>query len=337
MVKSNSGRMLATLAIGLMVTLAAVDIAEARRAGGGFGSRGTRTFSAPPVTRTAPAPAAPIDRTMTNQPSNQPAATRSPTAQGQPGAAARRPGLFGGFGGSMLGGLMMGGLIGMMLGQGLGGGIGFMGLLLQIALIIGAVMLFKRMFGQKRTPAYAGQTASRSPFPGQNPPAEKSPFSIPSIGGTSTVSPAPRGPKVVDDVEVGGTDLDYFEDVLKKLQAAYGQEDYAALRQLTTPEAMSYLAEELSENATQGVRNEVKDVQLVQGDVAEAWSEDGTNYATVAMRYESVDVMRDRKTGAVVSGDPSQPTESVELWTFVRKPRGEWLVSAIQGVDDKAA
>jgi hypothetical protein len=51
----------ATLALGMMVTLVAVDFAEARRAsGGGFGSRGTRTFDAPAATRTAPAPAAPL-------------------------------------------------------------------------------------------------------------------------------------------------------------------------------------------------------------------------------------------------------------------------------------
>ena len=53
------------MAIGLTVALTVVDVAEARRSGGGFGSRGTRTFSQPPVTRTAPTNAAPIDRSMT--------------------------------------------------------------------------------------------------------------------------------------------------------------------------------------------------------------------------------------------------------------------------------
>jgi predicted lipid-binding transport protein (Tim44 family) len=97
---------------------------------------------------------------------------------------------------------------------------------------------------------------------------------------------------------------------------------------------MSYLAEELGENATKGVRNEVRDVHLVQGDVAEAWNESGTDYATVAMRYESIDVMLDRATGRVVSGDAERPTEAVELWTFVRKAGGDWQVSAIQAVEE---
>ena len=72
----------------------------------------------------------------------------------------------------------------------------------------------------------------------------------------------------------------------------------AALRRITTPEAMSYLAEELSENATKGVKNEVRDVHLVQGDVAESWAEDKMEYATVAMRYEAIDYVVDRQSGA---------------------------------------
>ena len=32
-----------------------------------------------------------------------------------------------------------------------------------------------------------------------------------------------------------------------------------------------------------------------------------------------------------VEGDPDNLTEAVELWTFVRRPGGEWQVSAIQG------
>jgi predicted lipid-binding transport protein (Tim44 family) len=48
------------------------------------------------------------------------------------------------------------------------------------------------------------------------------------------------------------------------------------------------------------------------------------------MRYESRDVMRDRATGNVVSGDPEAVTEATELWTFVRPRNGDWKLSAIQ-------
>jgi predicted lipid-binding transport protein (Tim44 family) len=34
----------------------------------------------------------------------------------------------------------------------------------------------------------------------------------------------------------------------------------------------------------------------------------------------------------LVSGDPKTPVESEELWTFVRRRGGNWLLSAIQQV-----
>ena len=54
----------AALAIGLVMSLAVVDHADARR-GGSFGSRGARTYAAPPPTATAPTAASPVQRSMT--------------------------------------------------------------------------------------------------------------------------------------------------------------------------------------------------------------------------------------------------------------------------------
>lgn len=312
------GRGLAMLAVALMVMMTVVDVAEARRAGGGFGSRGTRTFTTPSTTRTSPTDAQPIDRTMTRQQSAQPSAGRNTTANNP------RPGLFGGFGGSLLGGLMLGGLVGMLLGHGLGGGVGFLGLILQVLLIAGVFMFLRRMFAQKNAPAYAGAARSMQNDNGSD-------FEIPRIGGGNRQAPAQSKPG--DEIGIGQSDLDQFESILKELQSAYAAEDFRTLRQITTPEAMSYLAEELGDNATQGLKNDVRDVHLVQGDVAEAWREGTDEYATVAMRYESIDVMRDRATGKVVSGDLDTPTEAVEIWTFLRRNGGDWKVSAIQGVE----
>ncbi|MBP1858192.1 Tim44 domain-containing protein [Rhizobium herbae] len=339
------GRVLATFAVASMVMLTVVDLAEARRAGSGFGSRGTRTFSQPPITRTAPADATPINRTMTPQNQATPGAAQQNTAA-RPGA--QRPGgLFGGFAGSMLGGLALGGLIGMMMGTGFGGAAGMLGMLLQMALIAGAVMLALRFFRGRQTAApagYAPRGAGSSPMQGfgqgQNSGSGSGmpSFKIPSIGGGALSGGAarPAQPRMADDttdeIGVGEADLGQFETMLKQVQAAYAAEDYGTLRKLTTPEAMSWLAEELSDNATKGLKNEVRDVHLVQGDVSEAWNEGGDDYATVAMRYESIDVTRERATGRVVEGDPDQPTESVELWTFLRKRGGDWQVSAIQGM-----
>ncbi|WP_281976584.1 Tim44 domain-containing protein [Pseudorhizobium flavum] len=320
----------AIAAIAMAVSLVAVDFAEARR-GGGFGSRGTRTFSAPPVTRTAPNQAAPVDRTMAPRPQQN---ATTPNAA-RPQNAPQNRGLFGGLAGGLLGGLFLGGLFGMLMGSGFGGAAGFLGMLLQIALIGGLVMLAMRFFARRQQPA-GGPSSAGHGHAYQSPKGEGRGFQIPKIGGLAGGAGASASQAVrqasdaTDEIGVTNRDLDQFEKLLKQVQAAYAAEDYAALRAITTPEAMSYLAEELGENATSGLKNDVRDVTLLQGDLSEAWRENGQEYATVAMRYSSIDVMRDRNTGAVVQGDPDNATETVEVWTFVRKPAQDWQLSAIQ-------
>ncbi len=101
------------LALAFPLMMIAVSAADARAGrGGSSGSRGSRTFSAPAATTTAPNAAQPFNRTMT-QPG---AATRAP-ATGAAGGFFNRPGM------GMLGGLAAGflgaGLLGMLFGGGL--------------------------------------------------------------------------------------------------------------------------------------------------------------------------------------------------------------------------
>src|SRR5207237_9853909 len=77
--------------------------------------------------------------------------------------------------------------------------------------------------------------------------------------------------------------------------------------------------------------NRVYDGKLLEGDLAEAWREGETDYATVAMRYSLVDEMLDRESGRVLQGGPDEATE---IWTFMRVRGGHWLVSAIQQSSD---
>ncbi|NBQ76417.1 MAG: Tim44 domain-containing protein [Acetobacteraceae bacterium] len=77
------------------------------------GSRGSRTYSAPPPTQTAPNSARPMERTAT-QPSS-PQQAGAPARPGMPPQAQPQRS----FMGALAGGLLMGGLIGMMFGGGL--------------------------------------------------------------------------------------------------------------------------------------------------------------------------------------------------------------------------
>ncbi len=327
MTLSRSARVLSVLAMTAIFTLGAVESADARR-GGGFGSRGMRTYSAPRATAAAPTPAAPIQRSMT--PQNQ--ATRPAAAANRPAAANAAQQQRGNFlrrwGGPILGGLLAAGLFGMLMGGGFGGAAGIMAMLVQvglIALIAAAAFAFFRRRKAAHAGAHAaGPAGNVSRFEFQQPAAPMQ---------QAYTAPAAAAAHDGDEIGVGQGDFDAFEQLLGEVQTAFGREDYAALRERTTPEIMSYLAEELSQNAVAGRRNDVTDVRLLQGDLSEAWTEDSRDYATVAMRYSSVDVMRDRATGALVEGE-ERPTETTEMWTFVRDREGPWgagwKLSAIQ-------
>ncbi|KQT86056.1 Tim44 domain-containing protein [Aurantimonas sp. Leaf443] len=320
----RTGALFGSLLIALSAV--AVDTADARR-GGSFGSRGARTYQSAPPTATAPNAAAPVQRSMTSPSQAQPGAA----ATGATAAAAQRSrgGMFGG----LLGGLALGGLFGMLMGTGFGGLGGFMALIVQALLIGLGVFLLMKLFRRRSasTPSYAGpQGVQREAYPqAPRPAAGGSGVSGTPIGARAATRPA-ASTVPTDTVGITPADFDTFERRLGEVQAAFTREDYGTLRQITTPEIMSYLSEELGENATEGRKNDVSSVKLLQGDLAEAWREGRTDYATVAMRYEAIDVMRDRSTRAVVSGDPSRPTETTELWTFVRENGGDWKLSAIQ-------
>jgi predicted lipid-binding transport protein (Tim44 family) len=308
------------LAVAAVFAMLAGD-ADARPRGS-FGSRGTRTFSQPAPTATAPNAASPINRSMT-----QPGQPGMPSTAARP-ATPQPGGLFGGgFGrglaGGLLGGLLGAGLFGMLMGNGfLGGLAGFasiLGLLLQVGLIAGVGFLLFRWW-QRRSqpqPAYAGvpndMTSQRSALGGLG--------GFGGLGGNAAPATEP--------LETKREDFDTFERLLGEIQTAYGREDLSALRSRVTPEMLSYYAEELSETASRGVVNEIGDVKLLQGDLAEAWREGEKDYATVAMRYALKDRYVDRATGRASDGN-DQPQEATELWTFTRAHGGNWLLSAVQ-------
>jgi predicted lipid-binding transport protein (Tim44 family) len=289
--------------------VAAVSTADARVGGGlSSGSRGGRTFSAPPPTSTAPNAAQPFNRTIT-QPS---------PGIGTPagGGFFNRPGmgLFGGLAAGFLGA----GLLGMLFGGGLFGGIGglssIIGLLLQIGLIV-LLVRFAMSWWQRRqetAAAFAG---------GASGPGARANFQSAMGFGLGSGSAPP--------LEILPADYEAFERLLGEIQAAWSNEDVARLNTLATPECVSYFARDIEQNKARNVINKVTGTKLLQGDLAEAWREGNTEYASVAMRYSLVDTYVDRTTGRVVEGS-GQPEQVTEVWTFLRPRGGSWELSAIQ-------
>lgn len=286
----------------------APNLAQARAGfGGSFGSRGSRTSSAPAVTRTAPYAAEPMQRSVTPGTSyrNYGGGYRTPM-YGQ-----RSPFMSG-----LMGGLIGAGIGGLLFGHGFWhGGMGFggfIGFLLQIFLLVLLARWLIRLF-RGSGPAFANGPGlfARTGAPGYDP--------MPTGGGRGGGAP----------IAIERADYEAFEQALQAIQAAWTAHDLDALRAMVTPEMLSYFAEQLAEQESRGLRNAVTEVRLLQGDLAEAWREGDREYATVAIRFSMIDVTRDT-AGRVVDGSPTEHQTVTELWTFLRAGGGHWLLSAIQ-------
>ena len=304
------------LAVLAAVIIVAPSLADARAgAGSSSGSRGSRTNQAPAPTQTAPT-AKPVERSTTpTQPAANPAAQAAAPAAPRPGFMARNPFLSG-----LMGGILGAGLFGMMFGGGFGGGAGILGLLVQVLLIGGvgylALRLFRGWSAARVQPAGPAQAYLASPALTEAPVARSAGPLL--VGGAAA------------QLAITTEDYTDFESLLSEVQAAYSKGDLATLRGIATPEMLGYFSEQLSGNASRGVENKVEAVKLEQGDLSEAWSEAGLDYATVAMRFSMIDVTRNIADGRIVEGSDRERTEATEVWTFLRSRGGKWILSAIQ-------
>lgn len=293
--RSTKLRLLAALLFGLSLALAPT-MADARAGSsiGSFSTMGTRGLRSFDNNG-----ATPLSRSMAN-PAPLPGFTTYP---GTGSFFSRHPfltGMFGGFLGSMLFG---GGFFGHMFGG------------LFTLLIIGFLIFFVlRLIG-------GGAMAMGGGVPR-------------SLGAAAAPMPQRyRG----RDIYVGDADLNAFQSLHAAIQEAWGWGDLGQLRQLLTPEMLSYFSEELTKNSSAGVQNLVANVNLVKAELTESWEEGDMQYATAYMRWTALDYtvrigMPPSSPGALVSGDPRIPTEAEEVWTFVRRRGGHWLLSAIQQV-----
>jgi len=308
----------ATLALAAVLMLGAGDAFARAGKGGSFGSRGSQSKSAPPPTNTAPRQAQPLPGSLGQQGMASSVARQAPA-----GASRWGTGLMGG----LMGGLLGAGLFGLLSGSGflsgLGSFMGFLGLLLQVALVAIVVKLGLNWWRNRQAkPAMAGgEPMARQPMQPDWAPQPA------SLGAAPAAAPA------IAPLEIGGDDFAMFQQRLTDVQEAYGRGDRIALSRLTTSEMANRFNEELDHDARQNAANRLSDVTLLQGDLAEAWREDGAEYATVAMRYSLIDVTIDKASGKVIAGDPAKPQEATEIWTFVRDPGAKsdsWMLSAIQ-------
>jgi predicted lipid-binding transport protein (Tim44 family) len=338
MVKTS--QLIAVCIVASLIGVPTLSFAKARGGGGGFsrgsqsggygsmGSRGSRTYQdngAKPMQQSTTAkPATSAPPTASNSPATSPAPATSPSwFQRNPLLA----GIAGGLAGTWLGHMLFGATessakttdTDSASGSTSASGSSFGLILLLMLLGAGALYIFKRT---RPTPAPVFTGLSRS---------TASRGSLLDISSTHSTD----RPATDTAYSVTTEDKAAFQQLLLDIQSAWSTQDVAALRRHLTPEMLSYFSTALAEDHSRGVQNHVEGVELLKGDVRETWSEDGTDYATVDLRWNARDytvstTISRGETGYLIEGSEETATESFEVWTFMRVRNGQWILSAIQ-------
>lgn len=190
--------------------------------------------------------------------------------------------------------------------------------ILLILMLVGAGALLYFMKVRRPIPDFSGIT--RSSAASGSLLAERSATAIQTTVVVSDVTPADKAA---------------FQQLLTDIQTAWSKQDLAGLRRFVTPEMLTYFSTALAEQTSLDTQNHVEDVVLLQAEVRESWTEDATHYATVGLRWSArdytVSLMKQRgEAGYLVDGSEETPSESSEVWTFMRFQDGKWVLSAIQ-------
>ena len=341
----NTTKLIAAIVVIALIGLPTLSFARARGGGygggyssgsrssspsGSIGSRGARTYDQNG--------AKPIEQSTTPKPSaaTPPSATGGQTPMAQP-VPARQPsfmqrnpllaGLAAGVAGSWIGHMLFGATDSVAsttaAGEQVGetspttGGASSTGILL-LLILLGAGAFFYFMKVRRPVPDFSGITRSSA--------VSGSLLSEPSATALQTTA-------VVSDVT--SADKTAFQQLLTAIQTAWSNQDLAELRRSVTPEMLSYFSTALAEQTSLDIANHVEDVVLLEADVRETWIEDTTHYATIGLRWSARDytvslTKRRGEPGYLVEGSEEKPTESSEVWTFMRYQNGKWLLSAIQ-------
>jgi len=309
--------------LALLATLVSEDAWA--RAGGGIssGSRGSRSYSSPSRTYSAPAPSA------SPQPSTQPRTAPTPAPVGQPAPA-------GGFLRGLAGGIV-GGLLGGMLfrslgfaggpGEGFGGGFGLMDLLLLAGIAYLIFWFIRRNRAAQEMPAAVYSSG----------------MSANAFGSGATATLDAPAPSWQQDLERGlghlrqmdpGFDEGAFREMCTdrffQIQAAWMRRDGEKLRPLLTEEMQAVFAKQIDAAKAKAHVNKLENITVRSVELTEAWQEQGQDYITVRLLANLLDYTVDETTGKVVDGSDSAPVKFEEFWTWVRPVgRNEWRLSAI--------
>ncbi len=315
----RSGRCFGLVLVAAVLALQATEFTAWARAGGGrsMGSRGSRSYSSP--SRSSTAPATPV------QPGTE---QKTPFAAPAPQPAG------GGFMRSLAGGLIGGFLGGMLFRSlgfagngGMGGGFGLMDLVILAGIGFAIYWIVKRRSQQ--------QVPSEGPYQ-RVALGDRGPEFHPAAPPQSTIFREPdleRGLEYIRQMDPGfeeGRLQEACTDLFFKVQAAWGNRDLEPIRAILTQEMYSQLSEDVERLKKERRINRLENIAVRSVELTEAWQERGQDYVTVRFLANLLDYTVDEGTGQVVEGSRTDPVKFEEFWTFTR-PVGpnRWQLSAI--------
>jgi predicted lipid-binding transport protein (Tim44 family) len=112
--------------------------------------------------------------------------------------------------------------------------------------------------------------------------------------------------------------------------AAFTKGDKAALRPLLSDEVFRPFAQSIDERMAAKETDETRDLKLDDCEIVEGDMNGRTARVTVKLVSHQITVTR-AMDGSIVDGDPDQPAEKTDFWTFARDTRStdpNWMLVA---------
>ncbi len=307
-----------TIFIFLFFFIGIMELDAFARAGGGMssGSRGSRSFSSPSRSSSAPSQArqsvAPSQPMSPQMPGQQPSMWRSLAM-----------GVAGGFLGSML-------FSGLSHGMG-SGGFGGSGFGLVEILLLGGLLYIIYIFIKKRkeaasTAGYSYQTGA-SPSTGQQTGFADSPRDQGNAEGDAQTGL--RHIRQMDPSFDEARFSDLCMDNFFKIQGAWINRDMTVVKNILTQEMFGILQRDADKLKAEKKINKLDNIAVRSVEITEAWQEGGMDFITVRFLASLLDYTVS-ESGDVLSGSKTEPVKFEEYWTFTR-PVGNnnWQLSAI--------
>lgn len=270
-------------------------------------------------------------RQTTAKPANTPA---SAAAAGQKQSWFQRnplmAGLLGALAGTAIGAMLMN-----LLGPGAFGGlVGILGLLLLLGLALMAFRLFRANKQPAAQFAGAGLGGNVTPFPKATPTSGPMAYNATAAAPMAPIQTKEQGLAAIALSDPGFRTekaIDELSTIFFRVQEAWSANDKAGIAAVATDEIAEYLGHDIDLMAVKGERNIIKNIVIRQFEITEAWQEDACEYLTAKIQARLIDYVE--RDGRVIDGDPNQPTDFAEFWTF-KRPRGgsEWKLSAINQI-----